>query len=53
LILHLNQLWQIIQFKIYLKGQYIYKEGIKCLKADKIIKTLKSGDDFGQTAILE
>jgi len=52
--------------EIYLKGQYICKEGevgnclyivkdgeIECLKGDKVIRTLKTGDNFGQKAILE
>ena len=52
--------------EIYLKGQYICKEGeigncmyivkdgeIDCLKGDKVIRTLKKGDNFGQKAILE
>ena len=52
--------------EIYLKGQYICKEGeigncmyivkdgeIECLKGEKVIRTLKKGDNFGQKAILE
>ena len=52
--------------EIYLKGQYICKEGelgscmyiikdgeVECLKGDKIIRILKKGDNFGQKAILE
>jgi len=52
--------------EIYEKGQYICKEGeigncmyivkdgeIECLKGEKVIRTLKKGDNFGQKAILE
>ena len=52
--------------EIYLKGQYICKEGeygscmyiikdgeVECLKGDKVIRTLKKGDNFGQKALLE
>ena len=52
--------------EIYLKGQYICKEGelagcmyiikdgeIECIKGDKVIRTLKKGDNFGQKALLE
>ena len=52
--------------EIYLKGQFICKEGelgscmyiikdgeVECLKGDKIIRTLKKGDNFGQKALLE
>ena len=52
--------------EIYLQGQYICKEGemgncmyivkdgeIECLKGDKVIRILKTGDNFGQKAILE
>ena len=52
--------------EIYLKGQYICKEGelgscmyiikdgeVDCLKGDKVIRTLKKGDNFGQKALLE
>ena len=50
----------------YLKGQYICKEGeagncmyiikdgeVECIKGEKIIRTLKKGDNFGQKALLE
>ena len=50
----------------YLKGQFICKEGelgscmyiikdgeVECLKADKVIRTLKKGENFGQKALLE
>ena len=52
--------------EIYLKGQFICKEGelgscmyiikdgeVECLKGDKVIRTLKKGDNFGQKALLE
>jgi len=52
--------------EIYLKDQYICKEGefascmyiikdgeVECIKDDKIIRTLKKGDNFGQKALLE
>ena len=52
--------------EIYLKGQYICKEGelagcmyiikdgeVECIKGDKVIRTLKKGDNFGQKALLE
>ena len=52
--------------EIYLKGQYICKEGefgnsiyiikdgeVECLKNDKIIRILKKGENFGQKALLE
>ena len=52
--------------EIYLKGQFICKEGelgscmyiikdgeVDCLKGDKVIRTLKKGDNFGQKALLE
>jgi cGMP-dependent protein kinase len=52
--------------EIYSKGQYICKEGelgscmyiikdgeIECLKGEKVIRTLKKGDNFGQKALLE
>ena len=52
--------------EIYLKGQFICKKGelgscmyiikdgeIECLKGDKVIRTLKKGDNFGQKALLE
>ena len=50
----------------YLQGQYICKEGefascmyiikdgeVDCIKDEKIIRTLKKGDNFGQKALLE
>ena len=52
--------------EIYEKDQYICKEGefascmyiikdgeVECIKDDKIIRTLKKGDNFGQKALLE
>ena len=52
--------------EIYLKGQYIFKEGefgsclyiikdgeVECIKGDKVIRILKKGDNFGQKALLE
>ena len=52
--------------EIYLKGQYICKEGelgscmyiikdgeVECLKGDKVIRVLKKGENFGQKALLE
>ena len=52
--------------EIYLKGQYICKEGqigsclyiikdgeVECIKGDKVIRILKKGDNFGQKALLE
>ena len=52
--------------EIYLKGQYICKQGefgscmyiikdgeVECMKNDKVIRTLKKGDNFGQKALLE
>ena len=52
--------------EIYEQGQYICKEGeigncmyivkdgeVDCLKGEKVIRTLKKGDNFGQKAILE
>ena len=52
--------------EIYLKGQYICKEGelgscmyiikdgeVECLKGEKVIRTLKKGENFGQKALLE
>ena len=52
--------------EIYLKGQYICKEGelgscmyiikdgeVECLKGDKVIRSLKKGENFGQKALLE
>ena len=52
--------------EIYLKGQYICKEGelgscmyivkegeVDCLKGDKVIRTLKKVYNFGQKALLE
>jgi cGMP-dependent protein kinase len=52
--------------EIYLKGQFICKEGelgscmyiikdgeVECLKGDKVIRTLKKGENFGQKALLE
>ena len=52
--------------EIYLKGQFICKEGelgscmyiikdgeVECFKGDKVIRTLKKGDNFGQKALLE
>jgi cGMP-dependent protein kinase len=52
--------------EIYHKDQYIFREGefgscmyiikegeVDCIKGDKIIRTLKQGDNFGQKALLE
>ena len=52
--------------EIYVKGQYICKEGeigscmymikdgeVECLKGDKVIRILKKGENFGQKALLE
>ena len=52
--------------EIYYQGQYIFKEGelascmyiikegeVECIKGDKVIRTLKQGDNFGQKALLE
>ena len=52
--------------EIYLKGQYICREGefgnslyvikdgeVECLKGDTVIRVLKKGDNFGQKALLE
>ena len=52
--------------QIYLKGQYICREGefgscmyiikdgeVECIKGEKIIRILKKGDNFGQKALLE
>ena len=52
--------------EIYLKGQYICREGefgsslyiikdgeVECLKGENIIRILKKGDNFGQKALLE
>ena len=52
--------------EIYLKGQYICREGefgnslyiikdgeVECLKGETVIRILKKGDNFGQKALLE
>ena len=52
--------------EIYLKGQYICREGefgnslyiikdgeVECLKGENVIRILKKGDNFGQKALLE
>ena len=52
--------------EIYNKDKYIFKEGeigscmyiikegeVECIKGDKVIRTLKQGDNFGQKALLE
>ena len=52
--------------EFYHKDQYIFKEGefgscmfiikegeVDCIKGDKVIRTLKQGDNFGQKALLE
>ena len=52
--------------EIYLKGQYICREGefgnslyvikdgeVECLKGETVIRVLKKGDNFGQKALLE
>ena len=52
--------------EFYPAGKYIFKEGevgncmyiikegeIECIKGDKVVRTLKQGDNFGQKAILE
>lgn len=52
--------------EIYLQGSYICKEGepgscmyiikegeVNCIKGEKVIRTLKKGENFGQKALLE